>query len=88
MEVIHHAEEIERLVANVGLVNIRYPARYSIDRFVSELFGLRAAAGSENRNQSPTNLFVKTSSAFTIRIKPTQQPLEILLPQFLELFRG
>jgi len=88
MDVIHHAEKIERLFARVRLVNISYPARNSIDGFVSEFFGQCAAARSENRNQSPTNLLVKISSAFAIRIKPTEQSVEILLPEFLELFRG
>ena len=87
MHVIHHAEEIERFIARVRLVNISYAARNSIDCFVGEFFSQRAAARSENHNQSPTNLFVKKTGAFAIRIKPTEQSVEILLPEFLELFR-
>ena len=88
MHVIHHAEEIERFIARVRLVNISYPARNSIDCFVGEFFSQRAAARSENRNQSPANLLVKKTSAFAIRIKPTEQSVEILLPEFLELLSG
>ena len=88
MDVIHHAEEIQRFIAPIRLVNISDPAGHSIDRFVGEFFSQCATARSQNRNQSPANLFVEESSALAIRIKPTEQPIEILLPEFPELFRG
>ena len=88
MDVIHHAEKIERFIATIRLVNISYPARNAIDCFVGEFFSQRAAACGQNRNQSPADLFVKKTSAFAIHIKPTQQPFEFLLPEFFELFRG
>lgn len=87
MDVIHHAEEVERLIAAIRIVNIGNPAGNSIDRFIGEFFSQCAAARGENRNQSPANLFVEESRALAIRIKPGEQPIEILLPKFPELFR-
>ena len=88
MDVIHHAEKIERLITRVRLVNISYAARNSVDCFVSEFFSQSAAARGENRHQSPANLFVKESRAFAVRIEPIEQAIEILLPEFPELFCG
>jgi len=88
MDVIHHAEEIQRFIATIRLVNISNPTGHSIDRFVGEFFSLSAAARSQNCNQSPANLFVEESRALAVRIKPIEQPIEILLPEFPELFRG
>ena len=88
MDVIHHAKEVERFIATIRLVNISNAAGNSIDRFIGEFFSQRAAARSQNRNQSPANLFVEGPGAFAIRIKPIEQPIEILLPKFSELFRG
>src|SRR2546429_8893146 len=88
MHVIHHAEKIDRFVADIRLLNISYPARDPIDCFVGELFSQRTPARGEDRNQSPANLLVKESRAFAIRIKPAKQPFEILLPEFFKLFGG
>jgi len=88
MDVIHHAEEVERFVALIGLVNIVNPASNSIDRFIRQFFREAATARRENRHQPPPNLFVEESSPFAIRIKPAEQPIKILLPEFFELFRG
>lgn len=88
VDVIHHAQEIDRFVADIRLLNVGDPAGHSIDCFIGEFFSQCAAARSQNRNQSPANLFVEKSSAFAVRIKPVEQPIEILLPEFPELFRG
>jgi len=88
MDVIHHAKEVEGRIAAICFLNISNPARNSIDRFIGQFFSKRANTGRENSNQAPANLFVEKSRAFAIRIKPGEQPIEILLPEFPEFSRG
>ena len=88
MNIVHDPEEINRFVADVTTFDVNDAAGHSIDGFVSQFFGEGAAAGSEDRHQSPTDSFVDFSRTVAICIEPGEQAIKILSPEFPEISRG
>src|SRR5437762_11595693 len=80
MHVIHYSEEVDCFVTNVDLFDIGNAPGHAIDCLVSEFFSQDAAARSQDCYQTPANSFVKQPGAFSIRVEPVEQPIEILLP--------
>jgi hypothetical protein len=88
VHVIHDAQKINRLVAFVSILNVTDTAGDAIDGFVGDLFRSETAAGRQNRDQPPADLFVNHTRLFTVGIEPVQQPIEIFLPEIFKVLRG
>ncbi len=88
MHVVHDAQKVNGLIANVRRLNISHPARDAVDDVVRQFFRNRAAARCENGDQSPANSFVQNARAPRIGIEPGQQSIEIFLLERLKFFRG
>ena len=85
MHVVHDAQKVNGLIANVRRLNISHPARDAVDDVVRQFFRNHAAARCENGDQSPANSFVQNARALGIGSVPTTLHPSVI-PRFHRMF--